>query len=165
MVTRHDEVRNIVLTLHDWRLPSIPTADLHAATREALKIALALFYPMAKVEVLYNAYPDEPVLSTIPESYTAYRDRWGTLHEEGQRRESRKGAKLELGIPGAKGEYLHRLQHVHANIIEGILRTTMQCFIEHDAATRFRQKEAAYKRIERAMTELPSLKPKNPVLT
>jgi len=117
----------VKLTLHSWELPSWPLEHLRASTAGALRMAIGHFYPEARVEIAYNAGPDGRVL----EQHTG--------------RESSKGAKLELDIRGGTEHERHMNQHLIANTIEGIMRRTLQIFIEHDAVNRFHQMQAGYK--------------------
>jgi len=117
----------VKLTLHSWELPSWPREHLRASTAGALRIALNHYYPETKVEIAYDAAPDE----TVVDQY------------EGK--ESRKGAKLECDVRGGMGEReRHMFQHQCANTIEGIMRRTLQIFIEHDAVNRYHKMKAAY---------------------
>jgi hypothetical protein len=120
-------VHAIKLTLHSWELPSWPREHLRSATAGALRAALAYYYPEARAEIAFNAGPDETVL----EQHTG--------------RETAKGAKLELDIRGGTEHERHMNQHLAANTVEGIMRKTLQIFIEHDAVSRFRQMQAGYK--------------------
>lgn len=94
-------------------------------------MALGHFYPEARVEIAYNAGPDEEIV----EQHTG--------------RESSKGAKLELDIRGGTEHERHMNQHLVANTVEGIMRKTLQIFIEHDAVNRFHQMKAGYKHYSR----------------
>lgn len=120
-------VRRIKLTLHSWELPSWPREHLRSATAGALRMAFGEIYPEAMVEILYNAGPDETVLDPSTARPTA------------------RGAKLELDIRGGTEHERHMAQHAVANTLEGAMRRTLQMFIEHDAVSRFRQMQAAYK--------------------
>ena len=92
-------------------------------------MALMHFYPECKIiEIAFNAGPDE----TVVEQHTG--------------KDSPKGAKLELDIRGGTEHERHMNQHLVANTVEGIMRRTLQLFIEHDAVSRFHQMQAGYKR-------------------
>lgn len=121
-------VRRVRLTLHSWQLPSWPQEHLRRATAGALRYAIGTLYPDTMVEIAYNAGPKEPVLD--PQTG----------------RPSSKGAELEFDIRGGTYDERHRAQHVHATLLEGIMRQVLQMFIEHDARNRFQQAKAGYRR-------------------
>jgi hypothetical protein len=122
-------LHGIKLTLHSWELPSWPREHLRQSTAGALRVALLHFYPELRIcEIAFNAAPDETVL----EQHTG--------------KPSPKGAKLELDIRGGTEHERHMGQHLVANTVEGIMRRTLQIFIEQDAVNRFHQMRAGYKR-------------------
>lgn len=124
-------LRALRLSVHSWELPSWPASVLRPATSGALKLVIAAVYPECRVEVDFDSVPDSPVLNP----YTG--------------RPSWKGAKVEFDVTGGTFEERHLYQHIVANVLEGLMRRTLQLFIERDAINRFQQRESGYKHYER----------------